>query len=196
MSETPEAATDGEQRADAFSLHPFPGIRANQSSSLRDGGGGERGRDVNKRSPPHPQHHHQSQKTEWTPTLEVESLLVHGDGEGAVILVINADHSPLSKRRQAVSHGTLHPPARIPLRFTAAPSFSPFFSLLLAFRLFPRSSHTFSLLEHGGQEGREKEAGFQGRREETGGEGWRKTVLWRSITTETKVRPDKAEHGL
>lgn len=33
-------------------------------------------------------------------TLEMESLLVHSDGECAVVLVIYANHSPLGKHRE------------------------------------------------------------------------------------------------
>lgn len=35
-------------------------------------------------------------------TLEMESLLVHSDGECAVVLVIYADHSSLGKQREVI----------------------------------------------------------------------------------------------
>lgn len=38
-------------------------------------------------------------------TLEMESLLVHGDGECAVILVIDADHSSLGGREREREKG-------------------------------------------------------------------------------------------
>lgn len=46
----------------------------------------------------------------------MESLLVYSDGESAVVLVINADHSPLGKWRKRQSEsGTRHFPLSIPV---------------------------------------------------------------------------------
>lgn len=109
---------EGEKACIDACVHAPPGIRADRSKCLK-GGEGRRGegRERVRESKPtagcrepelktrvakgrrEERGGQSSKEKEAELTLEMESLLVHSDGECAVVLIINADHSSLDKQR-------------------------------------------------------------------------------------------------